>query len=71
MSAENTTAAAQPYLDELPGPTEDTPPESEIRALLSRSVRRLHLLRGLLLYKSYSRLARPGDPPSSFGLILS
>jgi hypothetical protein len=65
MSAENTTAAVQ----QLPGPTEDTPPESEIRALLSRSVRRLHLLCGLLLYKSYPRLARSGEPSSTFSLI--
>jgi RNA polymerase sigma-70 factor (ECF subfamily) len=59
MEEENTTAAVQRYLDELPSPAGDTPTELVVRALLSRSVRRLHRLCGSLLYKSYPRLARP------------
>jgi RNA polymerase sigma-70 factor (ECF subfamily) len=59
MEVENTTAAVQRYLDELPNPAGDTPAELVVGALLNRSVRRLHLLCGSLLYKSYPRLARP------------
>ena len=41
MSEEHTTAVVQRYLDELDG---DSPAEPIVRALLDRSVRRLHLL---------------------------
>jgi RNA polymerase sigma-70 factor (ECF subfamily) len=56
MSAEHTTAVVQRYLDELAG---DAPAEPIVRALLDRSVRRLHLLCATLLYRSYPRLAQP------------
>src|SRR5262245_16173518 len=56
MSAEHTTAAVQQYLDELVG---GSPAEPLVRALLDRSVRRLHQLCASLLYRSYPRLVRP------------
>src|SRR5262245_49685045 len=56
MDEEHTTAVVQRYLDELGG---DAPAESAVRALLDRSVRRLHQLCATLLYRSYPRLARP------------
>jgi RNA polymerase sigma-70 factor (ECF subfamily) len=59
MEGENTTAAVQRYLDEWPTPDSDSATEPVVRALLGRSVVRLHRLCGSLLYKSYPRLARP------------
>jgi RNA polymerase sigma factor (sigma-70 family) len=59
VEAENTTAAVQRYLDELPIPTEDSATEPAVRALLDRSVRRLHRLCDSFLHKSYPRLTRP------------
>jgi RNA polymerase sigma factor (sigma-70 family) len=59
MEEENTTAAVQRYLDELPSPAGDSPAEPVVRALLGRSVGRLHRLCVSLLYKSYPRLTRP------------
>src|SRR6266478_3769475 len=56
MSDEHTTAVVQRYLDELAG---DSPAEPIVRALLDRSVRRLHLLCATLLYRSYPRLTQP------------
>jgi RNA polymerase sigma-70 factor (ECF subfamily) len=56
MSEEHTSAAVQRYLDELAG---DSPAEPVVRALLGRSVRRLHLLCATLLHRSYPRLTRP------------
>jgi RNA polymerase sigma factor (sigma-70 family) len=56
MSEEHTTVVVQRYLDELDG---DSPAEPIVRALLDRSVRRLHLLCATLLYRSYPRLSRP------------
>lgn len=56
MHEEHTTAVVQQYLDELAG---DTPSESAVRALLDRSVRRLHQLCAAMLYRSYPRLTRP------------
>src|SRR3954454_13262319 len=56
MRKERTTAEVQRYLDELGG---DSPAEPIVRALLDRSVRRLHLLCATLLYRSYPRLTRP------------
>ena len=58
MNDEHTTAVVQRYLDELGG---DSPTEPIVRALLDRSVRRLHLLCATLLYRSY--LVRPTQPP--------
>jgi RNA polymerase sigma-70 factor (ECF subfamily) len=59
MEQENTTAAVERYLDELPSQPGDFSAEPVVRALLGRSVRRLHLLCASFLYKSYPRLARP------------
>ena len=59
MEEENTTAAVQRYLDEWPTPTDDSATEAVVRALLDRSVRRLHRLCGSLLYKGYPRLMHP------------
>jgi RNA polymerase sigma-70 factor (ECF subfamily) len=56
MSAEQTTAAVQRYLNALAG---DQPAEPIVRALLDRSVRRLHLLCANLLHRSYRRLTLP------------
>jgi RNA polymerase sigma-70 factor (ECF subfamily) len=56
MSQEQTTAAVQRYLDALAG---DQPAEPIIRALLDRSVRRLQVLCGNLLYRQYRRLTQP------------
>jgi RNA polymerase sigma-70 factor (ECF subfamily) len=56
MNDDHTTAVVQRYLDELGG---DSPAEPIVRALLDRSVRRLHLLCASLLHRSYPRLARP------------
>jgi RNA polymerase sigma-70 factor (ECF subfamily) len=56
MSEEHTTAAVQFYLDALAG---DQPAEPIVRALLDRSVRRLHLLCANLLHRHYRRLTLP------------
>ena len=56
MSEERTTVVVQRYLDELGG---DSPTEPIVRALLDRSVQRLHLLCATLLYRSYPRLTQP------------
>jgi RNA polymerase sigma-70 factor (ECF subfamily) len=56
MSEEHTTAVVQRYLDESGG---DSPAEPIVRALLDRSVRRLHLLCATLLHRSYPRLTQP------------
>jgi RNA polymerase sigma-70 factor (ECF subfamily) len=56
MGDEQTTIVVQRYLDELAG---DSPAEPIVRALLDRSVRRLHLLCATLLYRNYPRLAQP------------
>jgi RNA polymerase sigma-70 factor (ECF subfamily) len=55
----NTTAVVQQYLEELKAVSGDTPAEPIIRALLSRSVDRLHILCTKLLFRSYPRLTRP------------
>lgn len=54
-----TTLAIQGYLDELAGVRGDEPSEPVVRALLSRSVDRLHGLCAALLYRSYPRLTHP------------
>ena len=56
VSEDQTTAVVQRYLDELAG---DSPAEPIVRALLDRSVRRLHLLCATLLHRSYPRLTQP------------
>jgi RNA polymerase sigma-70 factor (ECF subfamily) len=56
VTEDPTTAVVQRYLDEL---GEDSPAEPIVRALLDRSVRRLHLLCATLLHRSYPRLTRP------------
>ena len=57
MNRGQTTAAVQHYLDVLAGDQE--PPEAIVRALLDRSVRRLHALCRNLLYRQYRRLTLP------------
>src|SRR5262245_58145564 len=59
MEQENTTAAVERYLEELPSQAGDSSTESVVRALLGKSVRRLHQLCVSFLYKSYPRLTRP------------
>ena len=59
MAEANTTVAVEQYLNELAAVSGDTPAEPIIRALLSRSVNRLHTLCGTLLHRSYPRLTRP------------
>jgi RNA polymerase sigma-70 factor (ECF subfamily) len=56
---ECTTAVVERYLGELAGVRGDASAEPIIRALLSSSVRRLHLLCATLLYRSYPRLSKP------------
>ena len=56
MDEEGTTTAVQRYLAQLAG---DAPAEPVVRALLDRSVRRLHHLCASLLHRSYPRLTRP------------
>jgi RNA polymerase sigma-70 factor (ECF subfamily) len=56
MTAEHTTAVVERYLEALDG---DQPAEPVVRALLDRSVRRLQLLCGNLLYREYRRLTQP------------
>jgi RNA polymerase sigma-70 factor (ECF subfamily) len=51
-----TTAAVQRYLAQLAG---GAPAEPVVRALLDRSVRRLHNLSASMLHRSYARLTRP------------
>jgi RNA polymerase sigma factor (sigma-70 family) len=59
MEEENTTAAVQRYLNELPTPDGNSVTEPVVRALLDRSIHRLHRLCGSLLYKGYPRLTHP------------
>ena len=56
MPDENTTGLVQRYLDALAG---EANAEPIIRALLDRSVCRLHQICASLLYRSYPRLTRP------------
>lgn len=59
MAQANTTIAVEQYLNELAAVSGDTPAEPIIRALLSRSVNRLHTLCATLLHRNYPRLTRP------------
>jgi RNA polymerase sigma-70 factor (ECF subfamily) len=56
MGEQSTTAAVQRFLDALAG---DATPEPIVRELLDRSVRRLQLLSGAMLYRHYPRLTQP------------
>jgi RNA polymerase sigma-70 factor (ECF subfamily) len=56
MSEGDTTAEVQHYLEELAG---NSPAEPIVRAMLDRTVRRLHVLCATLLYRSYWRLMQP------------
>jgi RNA polymerase sigma-70 factor (ECF subfamily) len=58
VDAHRTTIAVQRYLDELAGAAGGTPAEPVVRALLARSVDRLHFLCGSLLHRQYPRLTR-------------
>src|SRR5262249_1221798 len=59
MELQNTTAAVERYLDELPSQAGDSSAEPVVRALLGRSVRRLHRLCVSFLNGSSPRLSRP------------
>jgi RNA polymerase sigma factor (sigma-70 family) len=59
MEDVHTTAAVQQFLDKLAIGSTDAPPDPIVRELLGRAVRRLQLLCGNLLYRSYPRLVRP------------
>jgi RNA polymerase sigma factor (sigma-70 family) len=52
----STSVVVQRYLDELAG---DSPAEPIVRALLDKSVRRLHVLCSTWLFERYPRLTRP------------
>jgi RNA polymerase sigma-70 factor (ECF subfamily) len=59
MTEERTTLVVERYLNELAGVSGDSDAEPIIRALLSTSVQRLHLLCATLLRRNYQRLMRP------------
>jgi RNA polymerase sigma-70 factor (ECF subfamily) len=59
VAEERTTAVVERYLSELAGVSGGAPAEPIIRALLSSSVNRLHMLCATLLHRSYPRLAKP------------
>jgi RNA polymerase sigma-70 factor (ECF subfamily) len=59
VGEERTTAVVERYLVELAELSGDAPAEPVIRALLSTSVDRLHLLCATLLHRNYPRLTKP------------
>lgn len=60
MDQTHTTAAIQAYLDELGSLKGDDPlAEPVVRALIAKSVDRLHILCTAMLFQSYERLTRP------------
>ena len=59
MEEGRTTAAVEGYLDQLACLRGDSPAEPVVRALLSQSVNRLHLLCSHFLHRQYPRLTRP------------
>ena len=59
MPEEPTTAIVERYLTELAGVSGEDSAEPIVRALLSVSVRRLHMLGATLLYRRYRRLSEP------------
>tara|TARA_R110000744_G_scaffold112179_2_gene210419 strand:- start:15172 stop:15825 length:654 start_codon:yes stop_codon:yes gene_type:complete len=56
MDEHNTTAAVQLYLQQL---STDSNPDRVVRALIERTVDRMQLLCGSMLFRSYPRLTRP------------
>jgi RNA polymerase sigma factor (sigma-70 family) len=54
-----TTVAVQGYLNALAAAPDELPSEVIVRSLLARSVNRLQMLCGSMLYRSYPRLTRP------------
>jgi RNA polymerase sigma-70 factor (ECF subfamily) len=59
VSDQTTTVVVERYLSELAGVSGEESAEPIIRALLSSSVRRLHLLCATFLHRNYPRLAKP------------
>jgi RNA polymerase sigma-70 factor (ECF subfamily) len=59
LSAGQTTAAVQQFLDQLVEVSGDASAEPLIRALIARSVQRLQLLCATFLHRSYPRLKKP------------
>jgi RNA polymerase sigma factor (sigma-70 family) len=59
VGEERTTAVVERYLVELAELSGDAPAEPVVRALLSSSVDRLHLLCATLLHRNYPRLTKP------------
>lgn len=59
LAEANTTVAVEQYLNELAIASSETSAQPIIRALLSRSVNRLHILCTTLLHRNYPRLTRP------------
>jgi RNA polymerase sigma-70 factor (ECF subfamily) len=59
VQGERTTAVVERYLNELAGLSGGDSAEPVIRALLSSSARRLHLLSAALLRRNYPRLSKP------------
>src|ERR1700688_4107070 len=59
MGDDQTTEGVQKYLDQLAHLAAEAPAQPVIRALVERSVDRLHLLCNTMLLRSYPRLARP------------
>ena len=59
MDENRTTFAVQGFLDELARAPGSGPAEAVVRMLLARSVARLQLLCGTMLYRSYPRLTQP------------
>jgi RNA polymerase sigma factor (sigma-70 family) len=59
MDENRTTVAVQGYLNALAASPDSEPSEEIVRALLARSVHRLHMLCGSMLHRNYPRLTRP------------
>lgn len=59
MDEHQTTIAVQGYLNALAAAGDSEPSEAIVRALLGRSVNRLHVLCGSMLHRNYPRLTRP------------
>ncbi len=59
MDGAHTTAVVQRYLDVLAASPADAPDAAVVRELLAGAARRLQVLCGSLLWRSYPRLTRP------------